>query len=53
MPQLLRVQNFAVSTDGFGAGEGQRLERPFGHADPGDFFSWTGSTSRPCRAPAA
>ena len=35
MPQLLRVQNFSVSRDGFGAGEGQSLERPFGHADPG------------------
>ena len=35
MSQLLRVQNFGVSSDGFGAGEGQSLERPFGHADPG------------------
>ena len=33
--QLLRVQNFMLSTDGFGSGEGQSLERPFGHADPG------------------
>ena len=30
------MQNFAVSSDGFGAGEGQSLERPFGHADPGE-----------------
>ncbi|HZQ84656.1 MAG TPA: dihydrofolate reductase family protein [Acidimicrobiales bacterium] len=29
---LVRVHNFAVSLDGFGAGEGQRLEAPFGHA---------------------
>ena len=36
MTQLLRVQNFVVSSDGFGAGEGQSLERPFGHADPGN-----------------
>ena len=34
MSQLLRVQNFCVSQDGFGAGEGQSLERPFGHAEP-------------------
>ncbi len=36
MNQLLRVQNFNVSRDGFGAGEHQSMERPFGHADPGD-----------------
>jgi dihydrofolate reductase len=29
---LVRVHNFAVSLDGFGAGEDQRLESPFGHA---------------------
>ncbi|MFI7481546.1 dihydrofolate reductase family protein [Kocuria sp. M1R5S2] len=29
----LRVHNFAVSLDGFGTGEGQSLEAPFGHAD--------------------
>ena len=29
---LVRVHNFAVSLDGFGAGEGQTLEAPFGHA---------------------
>jgi dihydrofolate reductase len=28
----VRVHNFAVSLDGFGAGEDQRLESPFGHA---------------------
>jgi dihydrofolate reductase len=28
------VQNFSVSKDGFGAGEGQSLEAPFGHAQP-------------------
>src|SRR3954451_16951430 len=36
MSQLLRVQNFSVSMDGFGAGEGQSLEAPFGHAQPRD-----------------
>jgi dihydrofolate reductase len=34
MSQLLRVQNFCVSKDGFGAGEAQTLEAPFGHAEP-------------------
>src|SRR3954453_11385303 len=29
---LVRVHNFAVSLDGFGTGEGQTLEAPFGHA---------------------
>ncbi len=30
---LVRVHNFAVSLDGFGTGEGQSLETPFGHAN--------------------
>jgi dihydrofolate reductase len=29
---LARVHNFAISLDGFGTGDGQRLEAPFGHA---------------------
>lgn len=45
MQQILRVQNYTVSSDGFGAGEGQSLERPFGHADPGSMFSWAGATA--------
>jgi hypothetical protein len=28
----VRVHNFSVSLDGFGTGEGQTLEAPFGHA---------------------
>src|SRR5690606_19219209 len=40
VPQLLRVQNFNVSSDGIGAGEDQGLERPFGHVDPGRLFAW-------------
>jgi len=28
----VRVHNFAISLDGFGTGEGQTLEAPFGHA---------------------
>lgn len=27
----VRVHNFSVSLDGFGTGEGQSLEAPFGH----------------------
>ncbi|MEV7674906.1 dihydrofolate reductase family protein [Streptomyces sp. NPDC088752] len=45
MAQLLRVQNFNVSSDGYGAGEGQSLERPFGHADPEAMFAWAGATA--------
>ena len=29
---LVRVHNFSVSLDGFGTGDGQSLESPFGHA---------------------
>ena len=29
---LVRVHNFSISLDGFGAGEGQTFEAPFGHA---------------------
>ena len=42
---LVRVQNFAVSSDGYGAGEGQSRERPFGHANPMDLMSWAGATA--------
>ena len=45
MSQLLRVQCFNVSQDGFGAGEGQSLEQPFGHANPADLFAWAGATA--------
>ncbi len=45
MTQLLRVQNFGVSSDGFGAGEGQSLETPFGHVNPMDIFAWAGATA--------
>jgi len=43
--QLLRVQNFTVSSDGFGAGVGQSLERPFGHANPMELMSWAVATA--------
>ena len=45
MTQLVKVQNFVVSRDGFGAGEDQSFERPFGHADPGTMFAWAGATA--------
>ncbi|HEX7306584.1 dihydrofolate reductase family protein [Lentzea sp.] len=45
MTQLVKVQNFVVSRDGFGAGEDQTLDRPFGHADPGTMFAWAGATA--------
>ena len=54
MSQLVRVQNFMVSMDGFGAGEGQSLEAPFGHAEPtsggapnlpADLASWAFATA--------
>ena len=35
MSQLLRVQCFNVSRDGFGAGEGQSLEQPVRAREPG------------------
>jgi dihydrofolate reductase len=43
--QLLRVQNFTVSADGYGAGTDQTLERPFGHADPARLMAWAGATA--------
>jgi dihydrofolate reductase len=46
MTQLVKVQNFSVSADGFGAGAGQSFERPFGHADPAILIgSWAGVTA--------
>ncbi|BBX15805.1 deaminase [Mycolicibacterium duvalii] len=45
MVQLVKVQNFNVSRDGFGAGSDQSLEHPFGHADPTIMFAWAGATA--------
>ncbi|ROR89549.1 RibD domain-containing protein [Nocardioides aurantiacus] len=45
MTQLVRVHNFGVSSDGYAAGDGQSLERPFGHADPMALMSWAGATA--------
>jgi dihydrofolate reductase len=43
--QLLKVQCFGVSSDGFGAGDGQSLETPFGHADPRELLGWRFATA--------
>jgi len=43
--QLVRAHNIAVSSDGYAAGEGQSLERPFGHADPGRLMAWAFATA--------
>ncbi|ADG77684.1 Bifunctional deaminase-reductase domain protein OS=Tsukamurella paurometabola (strain ATCC 8368 /DSM / CCUG 35730 / CIP 100753 / JCM 10117 / KCTC 9821/ NBRC 16120 / NCIMB 702349 / NCTC 13040) OX=521096 GN=Tpau_1051 PE=4 SV=1 [Tsukamurella paurometabola] len=40
-----RVHNFSISLDGFGAGEGQSMETPFGHAD-GALMQWFFGTRR-------
>lgn len=40
MSQRLKVQNFTVSSDGYGAGEGQTLEQPFGHINPTELMAW-------------
>ena len=45
MTQRVRVQNFTISQDGFGSGEGQSLERPFGHLDPTKLMGWALATS--------
>jgi dihydrofolate reductase len=45
MTQSVRVQNFMVSSDGYGTGVGQSLEHPFGHANPAELFAWAGATA--------
>ena len=45
MGQRVRVQNFTVSADGYATGEGQSLERPFGHADPMELAAWMFATA--------
>ncbi len=45
MTALVRVQNFTVSADGYGSGEGQSLERPFGHVNPMELMSWAVNTA--------
>ncbi|WP_017539771.1 dihydrofolate reductase family protein [Nocardiopsis halophila] len=46
MPQLLKVQNFTVTSDGVAAGEDQSLDKPFGSdIDPQALFAWAGATA--------
>ncbi|MEV6278478.1 dihydrofolate reductase family protein [Nocardia sp. NPDC051832] len=45
MTPMVRVQNFTVSSDGYGSGTGQSHERPFGHANPAELMSWAISTA--------
>jgi dihydrofolate reductase len=46
MSQLVRVQCFGVSRDGFGAGVDQSLERPFGrNTNPQDILGWAFETA--------
>lgn len=45
MEQLVRIHNFNLSSDGYGAGIGQSLQRPFGDADATALFSWAGATA--------
>jgi dihydrofolate reductase len=45
MAQLLRVQNFVVSADGYGSGVGQTIDKPFGDANPMELMSWAGATA--------
>jgi dihydrofolate reductase len=45
MTQLLRVQNFNISSDGIAAGEDQRLDQPFGFPNPQRLFGWAGATA--------
>lgn len=40
---LVRVHNFSVSLDGFGTGEGQQMDAPFGHAGS-RLMEWAMST---------
>ena len=44
MAQILRVQNFTISSDGIAAGENQSFESPFGF-DHGELFAWAGATA--------
>ncbi|MET1133436.1 MAG: dihydrofolate reductase family protein [Aeromicrobium sp.] len=54
MTQMVRVHNFFLSSDGYGAGEGQSLDSPFGHANPAELGAWAfGAASWPNRTDGA
>lgn len=45
MTQRVRVQNFTITQDGYGSGEGQSLEQPFGDLDVMQLMGWALATS--------
>lgn len=45
MTQLVRVQAFSVTSDGYGSGEHQSLEKPFGTLDENDIHGWFFATA--------
>ena len=45
---LVRVHNFSISLDGFGTGEPQSLDEPFGHAGE-RLHEWLFATRFWCR----
>ena len=48
MTQRVRIQNFTITQDGYGSGEEQTLERPFGNIDVMRLMGWAlDTTSHP------
>lgn len=45
MSQRVRVQNFMISADGYGAGHGPSTTKPFGDVDPGLLSAWAVATA--------
>jgi dihydrofolate reductase len=45
MTQRVRVQNFTITQDGYGSGEGQTLEQPFGNMNPMELMGWAIATA--------
>lgn len=45
MTQLVRVPFFSVTSDGYGSGKGQSLERPFGDLDEAAIHGWPLTTA--------
>ncbi len=45
MTQRVRVQNFGITQDGYGTGEGQSLEHPFGDLDVMRMMGWAFETA--------
>jgi len=45
MTQRVRIQNFTITQDGYGSGEEQTLERPFGNIDVMRLMGWALDTA--------